>query len=200
MATENKSNKLITITLALIITIAAITIIYINLPKDENGTEINDGNEQENEIILQMLYNDTYKNYTLDQLENLETFTGSGGYIKSNNITVGPFELTGVKISTILNQYNIESEKYSISVKAADDYPPMILNLSVINGDIPVYNETGEQIGIGNATMIIYYKQDGKYLDELEGPLRLGFIYEDGFTSSKIWIKQVISILIVDDF
>lgn len=199
MATENKSNKLITITLALIITIAAITIIYINLPKDENGTEINDGNEQENEIILQMLYNDTYKNYTLDQIENLETFTGSGGYIKSNNITVGPYELTGVKISTILNQYDIESENYSISVKAADNYTK-IFNLSYINGEISVFNETGEQISTGGVTMIINYKQDGEYLDESEGPLRLGFIYEDGFTSSKIWIKQVVSILIVDDF
>jgi len=199
MATENKSNKLITITLALIITIAAITIIYINLPKDENGTEINDGNEQENEIVLQMLYNDTYKNYTLDQLENLETFTGSGGYIKSNNITVGPYELTGVKISTILNQYNIESENYSISVKAADNFTRNF-TLSEINGEITVFNETGEQIGIGDVTMIINYKQDGEYLDESEGPLRLGFIYEDGFTSSKIWIKQVVSILIIDDF
>ena len=199
MTTEKKSNKVITIILALIITIAAITIIYINLPKDENGTEINDGNEQENEIILQMFYNDTYKNYTLDQLENLETFTSSGGYIKSNNITVGPYELTGVKISTILNQYDIESEKYSLSVKAADNFTKT-LNLSVINGDIPVFKETGEQIGVGNATMIIYYKQDGEYLDESEGPLRLGFIYEDGFTSSGIWVKQVVSILIVDDF
>jgi len=199
MATENKSNKIITIMLALIIIVAAITILYISLPKNENETETNGGNEQENEIVLQLLYNDEYINYTLDQLQDLESFTGSGGYIKSNNAIVGPFNLTGIKISTILNQYDIQSENYSINIKAADENSTNF-NLSFINGDIPIFNETGEQIGIGNATMMIYYKQNGEFLDDSDGPLRLAFIYENGYTSSKFWIKQVVSILVIDDF
>jgi hypothetical protein len=198
MATENKSNKIITIVLALIIIVAAITILYISLPKNENETETNGGNEQGNEIVLQMLYNDTYKNYTLDQLQDLESLTGSGGYINTLNVTTGPYELTGVSILTLLNQFDISSENYSISVKAADNYSK-IFNLSYINGDIPVFNDIGEQIGTGGVTMIINYKENGEYLDNSEGPLRLAFIYEDGFTSSKIWIKQVVSILIIDD-
>jgi len=199
MVLENKSYKIITIILALIIIIAAITIIYTSLPKNENETENTNGNQQENEVVLQMLYNDTYKNFTLDQLQDLESFTGLGGYIKSNNATVGPYELTGVRISTILNQYKISSQNYSINI-GATDYPTNIFNLSYINGEIPIFNETGAQIGTGGVTMIIYYKQNGEYLDSLEGPLRLGFIYEDGFTSSKIWIKHVVSLLIIDDF
>jgi hypothetical protein len=199
MALENKSYKIITIVLALIIIIAAITIIYTSLPKNENETENINGNQQENEIVLQTLYNDQYINYTIDEIQDLESFTGSGGYIKSNNAIVGPFNLTGIKISTILNQCNIRSENYSINIKAADENSTNF-NLSFINGDIPIFNETGEKIEIGNATMMIYYKQNGEYLDDSDGPLRLAFIYENGYTSSKLWIKQVVSILVIDDF
>lgn len=113
-------------------------------------------------------------------------------------MTSGPYELTGVRISTLLNQFDISSENYSISVKAADNYTK-IFNLSYINGDISVFNETGIQIGTGGAAMIVNYKENGDYLDNSTGPLRLAFIYENGFTSSKIWIKQVVSILIIDD-
>jgi len=196
MVSEKKSNKIISIVLLLIIIIAAITIIYINLLKNE--TENNNGNEQENEIVLQTLYNDTYINYNLEQLEDLGSLTGSGGYINSVNVTSGPYELTGVRLSTLLNQFDIVSENYSISVKAADNYSK-IFNKSFINGEIPIFNETGEQIGTGGATMIINYKENGEYLDNSTGPLRLAFIYEDGYSSSKIWIKQVVSILIIDD-
>jgi hypothetical protein len=198
MAIENKFNKTITIALVLIIIVAAITIIYINLPKEENEIENNNGNEQNNEIVLQTLYNDEYKNYTMDQLEDLETITGSGGYINAVNVTSGPYELTGVSISTLLNQFNILSENYSISVKSLDNNS-MTFNQSYINGDIPIFNDTGVQIGTGGITMIIYYKQDGNYLDESDGSLRVGFIHEDGFTTAKRWTKQVVSILIIDD-
>ena len=198
MAMENKSNKIITIVLALIIIVAAITILFTSLSKEENETNTNNENEQENEIVLQTLYNDQYINYTLDQLQKLGSLTGLGGYINSVNVTTGPFELTGVSISTFLNQFDIISENYSISVKAADNYS-RIFNLSYINGDIPVFNDTGEQIGTGGVKMIINYRQNGELLDNSTGPLRLAFIYEDGFTSSKIWIKQVETILIIDD-
>ncbi len=198
MVIKNISYKIITIVLALIIIIAAITIIYTSLPKNENETENTNGNQQENGIVLRMLYNDTYKNYALDQLQELESLTGSGGYINAINVTSGPYELTGVSISTLLEQFDILSENYSINVKAIDNYS-RIFNLSYINGDIPVFNDTGEQIGIGDAIMIINYKENGDYLADSDGPLRLAFIYEDGFTSSKIWIKQVVSILIIDD-
>ena len=198
MVMENKSNKIITIVLALIIIVAAITILFTSLSKEENETNTNNENEQENEIVLQTLYNDQYINYTLDQLQKLGSLTGLGGYINSVNVTTGPFELTGVSISTFLNQFDIISENYSISVKAADNYS-RIFNLSYINGDIPVFNDTGVQIGTGGVKMIINYRQNGELLDNSTGPLRLAFIYEDGFTSSKIWIKQVETILIIDD-
>lgn len=199
MVIKNKSYKIITIVLALIIIIAAITIIYTSLPKNENEKENTNGNQQENEIVLHMLYNDTYKNYTLNQLQELESITGPGGYINTINVTSGPYELTGVSISTLLEQFDILSENYSINVKAVDNYS-RTFNLSYINGDLPVFNYIGELIGIGGATMIINYKENEEYLDDSNGPLRLAFICEDGFTSSKIWIKQVVSILIIDDF
>ena len=160
MASEKKSNKIITIILLLIIIVAVITIIYINLPKDKNETENNNGNSQQNVVVLQTLYNDTYVNYTLDQLEDLESLTGSGGYINSVNVTSGPFELTGVSISNLLDQFDIISENYSIRVKAADDYTK-ILNKGFISGEIPIFNETGVQVGTGGATMIINYKENG---------------------------------------
>ncbi|MDH7507628.1 MAG: hypothetical protein QHH15_07605, partial [Candidatus Thermoplasmatota archaeon] len=154
MVIENKINKIITIILVVVITVAAMIIIYNNLPKNKNEKE-------ENEIVLQILYNDTYKNYTLNQLQDLESLTGLGGYITSNNITKGPYELTGVNIVTLLNQFDIRSENYSINVKALDGYS-RIFNLSYINGNIPIFNEQGEQIKTGGATMIINYKENGE--------------------------------------
>jgi flagellar basal body-associated protein FliL len=38
MPTENKSNKIITIVLAVIITLAAVTVIYISLPQNKEKT------------------------------------------------------------------------------------------------------------------------------------------------------------------
>jgi len=196
---KDKSNKILSITLALLIVVAAIIILYNNFLRNENQIENPDENFQKNNIVLQTLYNDTYINYTLDQLEKLESITGYGGYITSNNQTSGPYELTGVKILILLKQFNITSEVYSINVKASDGYSK-VFNLSYINGEIPFFNENGEEIGIGDVTMIINYKENGEYLDDLIGPIRLAFICEDGFTSSKLWIKQVESIIIIDDF
>jgi len=198
MAMEKKSSKIITAVLAIIIIVAVITIVYISLPKNENETENNNGGEQENVVVLQMLYNDTYKNFTLNQLEDLDSMTGTGGYIKSNNMTSGPYELTGVRISTLLNEFENLPDNFSINIEALDS-PTNIFNKSIINGNVAIFNETGVQIGTGGAEMIIIYKQNGVYLNNSDGPLRTGFIYEGGFTSSKLWIKQVLSMLIIYD-
>ncbi len=193
MAEENK-NKIITIALAIVIIIAVITVLYVSIVKEENketfSGETSEESDQEGEVILQFIYGDEITKYTLKDLEGFESFTGLGGYINAINVTTGPFELKGVKISTLIEENEIKSENYSISIKAMDNYTK-IYDLSYINGDIPVYNETGVPIESGEVTMILNYKSDGEYLDSSIGPLRLAFVCEDGFTSSKIWIKQV---------
>ena len=203
MAKENVSSKIITIILVLIISIAAITIIYVSLPKTESNESTNNenqnGEEPQQDVLLQVIYGDIVKDYTLNELEDLESFTGLGGYINKVNVTSGPFELTGVRISTFLNQFDINSENYNITVTASDG-TQQEFNISNIKGEIPIFNETGVQIGNSGVIMILSYKIDNEYIDVSDGPLRLTFDYdaENSFTSSNLWVKNVVSIEITD--
>ena len=210
MPTENKSNKIITITLALIITLAAITVIYINLPK-ENKNKSGENNERKNEenqaeegsSILTIIYGDEQTNYTLEELEELDAYTGSGGYIKTKVLPTtvsitGPYEYTGVKVTLLLSQIENLPENYSIVVEASDGWTTEY-NQSQIRGDVPAYNESGNITGIGGVTMILAYAEGRDYMNEsIGGPLRTVYVDDGAITSSDLWTKKVVSIEIVE--
>jgi len=206
MPTENKSNKIITITLALIITLAAITVIYINLPK-ENKNKSGENNERKNEenqaeegsSILTIIYGDEQTNYTLEELGALDSYTGSGGYIKTKVSSItGPYEYTGVKVTLLLGQIENLPENYSIIVEASDGWTTEY-NQSQIHGDVLIYNESGNITGIGGVTMILAYAEGGEYMNEsIGGPLRTVYVDDGAITSSDLWTKKVVSIEIVE--
>lgn len=204
MATENKSNKIITIVLAVIITIAAITVLYVSLPQNkENNTsggtnEQQGGGNQTESVVLTIIYGDEQTNYTLQQLENLTPYTGYGGYIKlgmlPDIVIDGPFNYTGVEITTLLNDAFNLPVNYTITVKATDnkttDY-----NLSQMQGDVDIYNESGVANETGGVTMILAYKIEEEYLkDTSDGPFRIAFVNNGRITSSRLWTKMVNSI------
>jgi hypothetical protein len=210
MPTENKSNKIITIVLAVIITLAAITVIYISLPQnkenektsDENNGQQDGNNPTEESVILTVIYGDEQTNYTLEELEALDSYTGTGGYIKTKAlptvIITGPYEYTGVSITLLLNQINNLPENYSIIIKASDDWTTEY-NQSQIQGDVAVYNESGNITGTGGVTMLLAYKEDGEYINEsTDGSLRIVYVDDEAITSSSQWAKMVVSIEIVE--
>jgi len=194
MPTENKSNKIITMVLALIIIVAAVTILYISLPQEKEKS----GGTQTpvQATILTVVYGDEQVNYTLQQLENLTSYTGSGGYIKvgmlpDQVVIDGPFNCIGVKITTLLSHDFNLPYNYSIAVKATDNQTKeYYYNLSQINGNANVYNESGIPNYTGSMTTILAYKIDGDYITD-KGPLWIAFLDEGKITSSRLWTKMV---------
>jgi hypothetical protein len=203
MVKENNTNKKITAFLIIIILIAAFTYLFINLPgdnsKNENTSDQTGEEEPTEEIgtILTVTFKDAQTNYTLEELESLESFTATATMIKITMlptvVSEGPNQYTGVKFSTLLNQIENLSENYSINV-ISNDSKITKYNMSQIQGNVDIYNESGGIINNSVATMILAYKIDGKYFtQENTGPLRVVFC-NNNMTASNLWAKMVISI------
>jgi hypothetical protein len=193
---EKKDSKLITILLAIIIIIAIIALVYANLPEEETK-EDNDNNNDIipiGEEILSIIYESQKTNFTLSELEALEAYSGSGSYLKigalPDIIIDGPYNFTGVKFSTLISQIDSLPKNYNITVTASDGWTSEFTK-DQINGEIELYNETGEKIEEGNATMTLAYIEDNEYINENDGPLRIAFIGENVITASNLWSKAV---------
>jgi len=212
MPTENKSNKIITMVLAVIITLAAITVIYISLPQnegnnktsDENNGQQNGGGQTEESTILTVIYGDEQTNYTLKDLEALESYTGMGGRRTNYPKLEGKGNYTGVTVTTLVELTAGDIENYNIIVYS-NDGRNKTYNFSMVHGNVDIYNSTNASnsasIGYGNVTMIASYKKDGKYLNESQdGKLRIAFVNDkkELITSSGLWSKYVASIEIVE--
>jgi len=210
MEEKNNSNKIITITLAVIICLAAAVIIYVNLPINEEETSdqgsSGDNTKNDSETILTIIYGDEQKNYSLKDLEeNFSPVTGTGRYVKSkllpDTIQITPdlseaaWTFTGVAVSTLLDEFENLPSNYNISVISDDD---RVTNYTKDNvtGIVNLYNETGI-IGTSGAAMILAYKQDNEYISD-DGPLRIVFVGSDVITLSNLWAKFVVSIVILD--
>ena len=87
---------------------------------------------------------------------------------------------------------------YSILVNTSD-FTTFNYNKSVINGQVEIYNESGNITQTGGVTMILAYKQDGIYLtDTDDGPLRIAFVNNGKITSSQLWARMVVSFEIIE--
>jgi len=211
MAEENGNNKLITVVLAIVITFAAIAILYVNLPQDQNIETTNNDDTDEKPpaaVIFTATCEDEILSYTLEELENLEAYSGSGNQIKANPlfesnevIINGPFSLIGVQFTTILEQFENLPDNFNITVTASDGYPSSFTKDEAY-GTVDVYNETGNVTETTGTTMILAYKEDGEYIpvgDDEAGPLRIGFVGDEVITLSNLWSKKVVSIEIIEE-
>jgi len=212
MPTENKSNKIITIVLALIITLAAITVIYINLPQNkektsnENKGSQGEGNKTTTPVILTVTYGNNHTNYTLEGLEALESYIGMGGYRNSVGSIKGKGNYTGVNVTRLVELTAGSIQNYSINVTSNDgkEIENKTFTYSEILGDVDIYDPNNPSnstpIGNGGLTMVLAYKYEGSYFNELkDGKLRTTFLDESGsITSSGLWWKYVTSIKIIE--
>jgi len=201
------NNKIITIVLAIIISISAIAILYVNLPDTNNKDNEKESKNSSAKIIFTAINGDEVLSYTLEDLEKLEAYSGSGKQIKAKPleesgevIIKGPFDLIGVKFTTILGQFENLPDNFNITVTASDGWPSSFTKDQAY-GIVEAYNETGIVISKTGAAMILAYKEDGEYIPEGEdeaGPLRIGFVGDDVITLSNLWSKMVESIEIVE--
>jgi hypothetical protein len=201
MTDKKTDNRLTSIALTVVIVIAAMILIYTNLPKENSVYTPNENSQQsESEIIFTLRFDDQELKYSLNDLENLEAYTCNATIIKTGFLPElkfeGPNEYTGVIMSTLLNEIGDLPVNYSINVISTDINTTY--NLNQIKGKVDIYDSSGLIIDNGTAIMILAYKIDGEYFTQ-EGilPLRIVFCNEN-MTSSRLWAKMVKSIEIIE--
>lgn len=189
---EKKADRLVTAILAVVIIIAVAALIYVNLPHEESTSQNNSSNNQTNEqAYLVISYGNESFNYTMSELMNMESYTGSGGYIKKSGTIVGPDNYTGVNVSTLLQEFSNLPSNYTLTVTASDGYT-VGYTYDEIKGHVPVYDESWNETGTGNLTMIIAYKENGVLLNESTGgSFRVAFVDDGAISSSKLWARYV---------
>jgi len=192
MAGES-SDKVVTIIFVTIFIIAIGAYIYVSLP--QQGGEGQEGEQPAAEYVLNVEYGNEVRKYTMDEIKSMTSISGYGGYIKKNNVTVGPNLYKGVPIENLLQEFSLPGN-YSITVIASDGYAKNF-SIDTIKGKVDIYSENGSYLGIKNLTMIVAYEKDGNALGEDEGPLRIAFVSDEGYiTPSSLWVKNAVSIKI----
>jgi len=183
-----------------------ILMIFITLTigciEDEDKTN----GQETSSFLLTVKFNDYQVNYTLNDIESLDQYNGTGGYIKTKllpeSVEISDiYEFTGVRIKTLLDQIPNIPDKYNLNVVSEDEWTVTYTVKNTI-GFVDVYNETGDIVSNKTADMIIAYKEDGEYYSEIDpgneiGPLRIAFVGDDVITSSDLWSKMVVSIEII---
>ena len=169
---------------------------------------IDDNTEDEkSKNILKLVYDDFTINYSLNDLESLESYENSGRLIKNkllpDTIVIEESHFyTGVKISTLLDNIPNLPLNYSIKVISSDKWTINYSN-NEIKGYIDIYDESGNIQENSTAVMIVAYKEDGKYYNEFDsyneiGPLRIAFVGDNIISPSNLWAKMVERIEIVE--
>jgi hypothetical protein len=162
------------------------------------GCTTTPSNEQPEEILLTISVGSHIYNYTLTQLTTLENISQQGGYINKVGKITGPNTYTGVSVNVLLDTIPSLPTNYTFRAIASDDYARNY-TLDEVNGHVTIYNETGGEIGTGNLTMIIAYKENGVFLNETtKGPLRIAFVEtQPALTNSGLWLSSLVKIEIL---
>src|SRR4030042_1375290 len=134
MVEKNNANKILTIVLAFIICVSAIIVLYVNLPKDEKT--------EESVIVLTIIYTDKKIEYTIEELEAMDTITGYGGYRTSRPVIKGQGIYTGVSVSKLVELTAGSITNYSLIVTSNEEgvIENKTFNYSTIQGNINIYN------------------------------------------------------------
>lgn len=190
MAQREKGDKLIMVILTLAVFAAAVIVIYTSF--DENDTKDED-------VLVSVINGENQWKYTMNNLKNLEEYTGRGSMINDIGTINGPFEFTGVSIMTLLEDVGITNlSSLEINVTAANNWSK-IFNADAIVGNVTVFNETGNEINWSMPVILLLaYEEDSMEISDENGPLRITYVGEGTpITLSENWVKQVISIEII---
>ena len=186
-------NKLFIISIIILL-----NLIFLNIGCIENNSINN---------ILTITYEEYSMDYTLDELEAIDSFSGSGRFIKSkllpDSVVIENSEsFSGVRVIKLLKNIPDIPENYIISVISSDGW---IVNFTrnEVQGFVDVYDLNGGILPNQIAVMILAYKQNGEYYSVIDednelGPLRIAFVGDNVITSSNLWSRNVIQIIIYD--
>jgi hypothetical protein len=159
---------------------------------------VNNESTQPERTLLTISVGSQVYNYSLDDLTALEPVSGQGSYINQKGKITGPNNYTGVAFLSLLSSIQSLPTNYTFLAIASDGYN-VSYSIDEVNGHVPLLNETGAEIGVGNFTMIVAYKQNGVFMNETtKGPLRIAFVdTEPSLTNSGLWLSSLVKIEII---
>ena len=156
----------------------------------ETITEEAKNSMAENTVLLTLTFEGQQKTYSLDDLENLESYSGRGGRLNVIGNIQGPFTYTGVRISRLSQEFSKIPSNYELITLSGDGYVYKFTN-SEIKGNIPVYDVNGNPEGTGGVTMLLAYEED-EVTYFYGGPLRIAWVSPDELiTDAPYWPKFV---------
>ncbi|MGM0510940.1 MAG: molybdopterin-dependent oxidoreductase, partial [Thermoplasmatota archaeon] len=131
----------------------------------------------------------TSHDYSIEQIQDMNSYTGEGAFLNSAGNFEGPYEYKGVNVSSLVS--NIYSgDDYTLEVEASDGYV-MTYSNEQIQGGFKTYDDQGNPTSGEDVTPILAYEEIGE--EELHGgPLRLVAVGEDvPITDGHFWAKMV---------
>jgi hypothetical protein len=190
-------NKYITIVLVITIIAAVGIYAYTNFVKKEPPKSDNTMPpivEPENTLLTISVGSQLY-NYSLNDLLTLDNVTEQGSYINQKGKLTGPNNYTGVVLSVLLSTIPSLPTNYTFYAIASDGVGQNY-SIDELNGHVTIFNESRVEIGTGNLTMIVAYKQNDEFLNETtKGPLRIAFVdTESAITDSGLWLGYLVKI------
>ncbi len=132
----------------------------------------------------------TVHEYTMEEIQNMDSFTEDGVFITRTGNVVGPVTYRGVNVTKLVSNINHGTD-YTLEIEASDGYTTTYTS-SQVNGDLDIYDEEGNLTEEGSTlTMMLAYEEIGE--DELfGGPLRIVFVSDDGqITDGFHWAREV---------
>jgi DMSO/TMAO reductase YedYZ molybdopterin-dependent catalytic subunit len=144
--------------------------------------------------VLTLQNGGTFLNFTLSQLQSMDTVTSSGGFMKSTGTIVGPNEFTGVPVKDLVSLL-FSGSNFSLEVVATDGYTMTYSSSQVINGTFEHYAMDGTLLGPGDFTFLLAWEQDGAPLTDMA--LRIAIVGDSApITDGHFWAKYVRNITV----
>lgn len=98
---------------------------------------------------------------SITQLEDMNTFSGSGYFMKSTGTIVGPLNYTGVLVKDLVDMV-YDGDNYSLTAVARDGYEMTYNSGQVENGTFPTYDLEGNLLGPEDLTLMLAFLEDGE--------------------------------------
>ncbi|MHA1963400.1 MAG: hypothetical protein ACXACG_06080 [Candidatus Thorarchaeota archaeon] len=149
-------------------------------------------------IALVVDVDGTVEGYPLDDITEMTSISGEGGYRRNSGTISGPWNFTGVSVLSLLEQVATLPDNYTLIAYSSDGWSSQYTK-AVVEGTVNGYTPVGDPLDEIHSEMVLAYEMDGSPVGEEDGPLRIVFLNEDGnLTDGSRWAKQVVNLTLTE--
>ena len=147
--------------------------------------------------VLTVVNGNTSQNYTLAQLQALET-TAAYGTTKSGTTITGPNDYVGVKFTTLLKASGGMTSNEALTITAQNGSTEDLSYAQIYQGTVNTYTLTGSTAAAGQQPLfMVIYSMNGNALDSKTGPVETGIMTEnDRASDASLWLPMTTQITV----